>query len=197
MLSLAADVVEGMAYLHSKGVIHGDLKTANILLKTLTIGATARVIAKIADFGTSVLLQGDSEVKSFFAGTPSYMAPEVLASSTICKASDVYSFGILLYELVTGEKPYPNYSSKDIMYEVVHYKLRPQIIVILPRPLIHLITQCWQQEPAKRPSFADIRLSLHDLRQQINGNTLACRSWRTGKALFGIRMFQRLRLDKI
>lgn len=134
MLSISADVVEGMAYLHSKGIMHGDLKTSNILLKTVTVEGVQRVCAKIADFGTSVLMvRGQTEINNFFAGTPAFMAPEVLARQPVSKASDVYSFGILLYELSTGEKPYPNQTSKDIMYNVVHYKLRPRITVNLPR----------------------------------------------------------------
>jgi len=83
VLSIASDVVEGMIYLHSHGIVHGDIKSSNILLKTVTVDGEQRACAKISDFGTSVLLRGGEELTEFFAGTPSYMAPEVISRSTV------------------------------------------------------------------------------------------------------------------
>lgn len=83
VVSLALDVVEGMCYLHSKGIIHGDIKASNVLLKAIVVDGEQRAQAKIADFGTSVVLKDGKEVSKFFAGTPTHMAPEVLSTSTV------------------------------------------------------------------------------------------------------------------
>eukprot|EP00951_Prasinocladus_malaysianus_P040323 scaffold462001_cov48-Prasinocladus_malaysianus.AAC.1 len=134
VLPLLTDIAEGMAYLHSLGVVHGDLKASNVLLQSSQRGDNDEtVLAKVADFGTSILLSETESASNFFAGTPTHMAPEVLATSTVSRASDVYSFAVTIYETVTGLRPYPGRSTKDIMYGVVHYKLRPSLAADLPR----------------------------------------------------------------
>lgn len=208
VLSIAADITEGMAYLHSKGVVHADLKASNVLLKTVTFEGLQRVVAKVSDMGTSMLLKGQKEIKNFYAGTPTHMAPEVIATNTLSQvpkanvldgpfrrqqplfvpcfpppqqecagrqglgkswcglrerawklenlcgwtaggepcnalavtavtrclqASDVYSFGIMLFELASGQRPYASSSTEDILHNVVHHSLRPALTVDAPR----------------------------------------------------------------
>jgi len=168
VLSIVSDVCEGMVYLHSRGIIHGDLKASNVLLKTSVADGVERVVAKVSDFGTSVMLEeGQTEVTNFFAGTPTHMAPETLEFSVISKASDVYSFGILLYEIASGDKAYPGRSAKEIMREVVEVKLRPRIQVWIYRPLLLLMTNCWQHDPARRPTFAMVQSSLSEIAKEL------------------------------
>eukprot|EP00191_Tetraselmis_sp_GSL018_P013791 CAMPEP_0177580212 /NCGR_PEP_ID=MMETSP0419_2-20121207/1431_1 /TAXON_ID=582737 /ORGANISM="Tetraselmis sp., Strain GSL018" /LENGTH=524 /DNA_ID=CAMNT_0019069047 /DNA_START=463 /DNA_END=2037 /DNA_ORIENTATION=+ len=171
VLGIAADIVEGMIYLHNRGIVHGDIKSSNILLKTVNVDGEQRACAKISDFGTSAMLRSREEVTGFFAGTPSYMAPEVIAKSTVSKASDVYSFGILLFEVASGQKPYPGRTVKEVMRDVVQHKLRPQIVVNLPRQLIELMTSCWGDDPKSRPTFHDIRVRIQSIVTELNLTT--------------------------
>ena len=87
VLSVARDIVEAMIYLHDRGVIHGDLKPSNILLKTIMLDGSPVVQAKVSDFGTAVLLEDGQTSRRYFGGTPTHMAPEVLTSATVCKVS--------------------------------------------------------------------------------------------------------------
>jgi len=182
VLAAACDIVEAMVYLHEHNIIHGDLKPSNILLKTLVVEGTPTVQAKVADFGTAIVLQDSQTSKRYFGGTPTHMAPEVVKSSTVCRASDVYSFGILLYELSTGQKPYSGLSPEHIISGVKHNDLRPTIPDTLPRPLIRLITQCWQQDSDARPTFPDIRSMLHSLTTQLPGGRTHWVAWGPAKA---------------
>eukprot|EP00192_Tetraselmis_astigmatica_P010236 CAMPEP_0117664692 /NCGR_PEP_ID=MMETSP0804-20121206/9370_1 /TAXON_ID=1074897 /ORGANISM="Tetraselmis astigmatica, Strain CCMP880" /LENGTH=852 /DNA_ID=CAMNT_0005471971 /DNA_START=365 /DNA_END=2923 /DNA_ORIENTATION=- len=166
-LSLAVDIAEGMAYIHSKRIIHGDLKTSNILLQTVVSERELMARAKISDFGTSVILEpGRGVLNEFFAGTPAYMAPEVISRKPVTQAVDVFSFGVLLFELVTGQKAYPCGRTPDeIMQGVAQNKLRPHVNVQFPKPLLHLMSQCWAQEPSQRPTFGTV---LDFLREQLS-----------------------------
>jgi serine/threonine protein kinase len=95
VLSIASDVCEGMIYLHSRGIIHADLKASNVLLKTVVSNGVERVVAKVSDFGTSVILtEGQKEVHDFFAGTPTHMSPETIEFSVISKVHPPLPFSL-------------------------------------------------------------------------------------------------------
>jgi len=91
-------------YLHSKGIVYGDLKPENILLDKYGY-------IKLTDFGASKLLNGMHSITGF-AGTPDYLAPEVLRNKKITKASDWWTFGILIYEMLFDVSPFFNRNSK-------------------------------------------------------------------------------------
>ncbi len=122
-LSLALDVACGMAHIHAKHIVHGDLSAGNVLLasgppalasvpcspadalvaRSLAGCWRPPVVAKVADFGLSVALgEGQTHASRRFQGTPAYTAPEVLARGHLSKAADVYSYGVLLLELTYG-----------------------------------------------------------------------------------------------
>lgn len=93
-------------------------------------------------------------------GTPRWTAPEVLASKPYSEKADVYSFGIVLWEMVTGEVPFKNMSTIDAAHAVVTSQLRPPIPADCAPKLAALIKRCWDQDPHKRPSFEDILVML-------------------------------------
>eukprot|EP00798_Chlamydomonas_sp_ICE-L_P007282 gene7282-398_t len=106
VFSMLAQVADGMAYIHTKKIIHGDLKPDNVLLQHDTSTPTGAV-AKITDFGlSSVLDPGKSHVSNFSFGTPFYCSPEVHAEGKVTKASDVYSFGVMMWQLGVGKNPW-------------------------------------------------------------------------------------------
>ena len=95
-------------------------------------------------------------------GTPAYMAPEVITSNKYSEKADVYSFGILLCELYTGEPPYldSNLFPEQVMYAVVHSGLRPTLPDECPSALAVLVRDCLNADPSKRPNFAEIKQRL-------------------------------------
>merc|ERR1712130_716865 len=104
ILATAIEIASGLAYMHCKGIVHGDLTAHNILLQsTFGKGRSSKKIAKIADFGLSRALTASSH-ETLTHGTVSHMAPELLEMGQMSKASDIYSFGVLLYELCSGQQ---------------------------------------------------------------------------------------------
>jgi len=108
-------LLEALSYAHSKGVVHRDLKPANIII-------SIDDEIKIADFGTARLLDDTSALTQtgFAIGTPDYMSPEHIKGDSIDQRSDIYSLGILLYELITGERPFRAENAVGVAYKHVH-----------------------------------------------------------------------------
>ncbi|EAY01050.1 TKL family protein kinase [Trichomonas vaginalis G3] len=145
---IALGVAAGMAHLHSRGIIHRDLKSLNVLLDSKTY-------PKICDFGLSHF-DTDSSIIDQNTGTPHLMAPELFESKPYTNKVDVYSYGILLYELLTSKIPFNGMTSLQIMNAVCIEKKRPKIPDSAPEKLKFLINLCWSQNPDFRPSFDSI-----------------------------------------
>lgn len=111
--SLAADLLRGLAYAHSKGIIHRDIKPANILL-------TAEGRAKIADFGVARPLHSSLTATRSLVGTPNYMSPEQVKTTPVSTRSDLFSAGAVMYEMLTGLKPFAAPELSGILYNVVN-----------------------------------------------------------------------------
>lgn len=94
---LSLDVAQGVAYLHSKGIIHGDLKPDNVMIKpdrTCALG----IVAKLTDFGLATAIDPTAtHVSNYKSGTPLYVAPEVVSAARVTKASDVFSLGVMMW----------------------------------------------------------------------------------------------------
>lgn len=147
-LNIAFGISNGLAYLHSNGIIHRDLKPANIL-----IARCKNVwVPKLGDFGLSQLIREDKEAR---VGSLIYMAPEVMTSDTYDAAADIYSYGIVLWQLFTEMEPYQELSTFQI-YSAVETGDRPDLPEFLDSRLNFLISSCWHQMPKKRPSAAQV-----------------------------------------
>ena len=146
---IAMAVAVGMDYIHSLHVIHRDLKSMNILLDK-------RNQPKIADFGISLFYEqvGKLAKKSF--GTASCMAPEEHRNEVISPAVDVYSYGVMLWEMLTHGIPFEGRDPVQIIYAVAMKGERPVIPEGTPSALETLIERCWAQDPTDRPTFAEI-----------------------------------------
>lgn len=144
----------GMTYLHSgtPPVLHRDLKSANLLLDE-------SYTAKVCDFGLSRLKAQDRSMTGN-CGTVQWMAPEVLANQRYAEPADVYSFGIIVWEMLTGECPYEGMSAIQCALAVLNGDHRPEIPSWCPPALSALIRACWEQNPERRPSFAQIIMAL-------------------------------------
>lgn len=147
-------VARAMMYLHKHYLIHRDLKPDNVLLDD-------NLEPHVADFGTSKFSPpGKSSNQTQYIGTPQYMAPEVIDGGKYNGKADVYSFGILMYEVITQLAPFDDYVKGKITAFQLHKQvlegLRPQFKVPIKESLQSLIEKCWSQEPRERPTFEEI-----------------------------------------
>ncbi|XP_030074473.1 mitogen-activated protein kinase kinase kinase 11 isoform X2 [Microcaecilia unicolor] len=165
----AVQIARGMNYLHNEAivpVIHRDLKSDNILLfERIENEDMENKTLKITDFGLA--REWHKTTKMSTAGTYAWMAPEVIKSSTFSKGSDVWSYGVLLWELLTGEVPYRGIDGLAVAYGVAVNKLTLPIPSTCPEPFAQLMSECWAQDPHRRPSFALILEQLTALEAQV------------------------------
>ena len=161
-LVMATDTARAMAYLHRRaGIIQRDLKSANLLI------AEGHHI-KIADFGLSRRLAPPGQAMETYCGTPAYMAPEIVRQEDYSETADVFSFSIILWELVTREKPYPNLAGLALAYAVANDNLRPSIPAYCPYELANLIEACWDTKHKQRPDFETILQVLEGIQEEIS-----------------------------
>ncbi|EEF48765.1 serine/threonine protein kinase, putative [Ricinus communis] len=153
-LLIAMDAAFGMEYLHSKNIVHFDLKCDNLLVN---LKDPQRPICKVGDFGLSKIKR-NTLVSGGVRGTLPWMAPELLngGSNKVSEKVDVFSFGIVLWEILTGEEPYANMHYGAIIGGIVNNTLRPAIPNFCDPEWKRLMEQCWAPNPAARPAFTEI-----------------------------------------
>ncbi|GMI73337.1 hypothetical protein like AT2G35050 [Hibiscus trionum] len=153
-LIIAMDSAFGMEYLHSKNIVHFDLKCDNLLVN---LKDPVRPICKVGDFGLSKIKR-NTLVTGGVRGTLPWMAPELLngSSSKVSEKVDVFSFGIVLWEILTGEEPYANMHYGAIIGGIVSNTLRPPVPNYCDPEWKLLMEQCWAPDPVVRPSFTEI-----------------------------------------
>lgn len=144
---IAQQLCAGLAAAHEKGVLHRDLKPANIMID-------GRGQARITDFGLARLADGAAGTVDF-AGTPAYMAPEQLARGETTIQSDLYSLGLILYEIFTGQPVHRSSSLDEVMRAHEDSAPSPSNLVADMDPAVErVILRCLEKEPARRPKSA-------------------------------------------
>ena len=147
---IAMGIAHAMNYLHSLGIIHRDLKSMNVLLDD-------NLLPKLCDFGVARFYdQNNYEPMTQSAGTPNWMAPEMQQNSSYGPEVDVYSFGMILYELATDDIPWKSLTPLAVVKKVVVEHLRPKLPQNLDPALKELIKMCWADNPKERPTFKEI-----------------------------------------
>jgi serine/threonine protein kinase len=144
---IVAQVAEALDFAHAKGIVHRDVKPANIILLDGTR-------AKITDFGIAKIASGAANLTTTgqFLGTPNYMAPEQVKGAPVDGRTDIFALGICLYECLTRRKPFGGDSLTSISYKIVHepfpplYEINPQI----PSGFEDVVASCLAKDPAKR-----------------------------------------------
>lgn len=156
LLDMAAQIAEGMAFIEERNYIHRDLRAANILV-------SHSLSCKIADFGLARLIEDNEYTAREGAKFPiKWTAPEAINYGTFTIKSDVWSFGILLTEIVThGRIPYPGMTNPEVIQNLERgYRMvRPDNC---PEELYQLMMLCWKERPEDRPTFDYLRSVLED-----------------------------------
>ncbi|KAL2957608.1 hypothetical protein AAZX31_18G158400 [Glycine max] len=160
-LIIAMDAAFGMEYLHSKNIVHFDLKCDNLLVN---LRDPQRPICKVGDFGLS-RIKRNTLVSGGVRGTLPWMAPELLNgnSSRVSEKVDVFSFGISMWELLTGEEPYADMHCGAIIGGIVKNTLRPPVPERCDSEWRKLMEECWSPDPESRPSFTEITSRLRSM----------------------------------
>ena len=147
--------VEGVSYLHRNGIIHRDLRSANIL-----IDVDHHCHPYISDFGLSEIKAEDDNPRArtskgsrVIIGSPAWMAPELFKNWPCSKQSDFYSIGVILWETITRRYPFEGIDRQEIIKKVWKGE-REKIPNNVPKHYAKLIQQCWQQAPEQRPKDA-------------------------------------------
>lgn len=153
VLTAALDIAAGMAHVHAAGVLQRDLKSKNCLLSD-------NLVCKVADFGLARFANPDATYT--FVGTPLWAAPEIIRHEDYSEKADVYSFAIVLWELVERKDPYGSLNAFQVPLQVANDGLRPaDFSRPAPLGLEPLMKQCWDADPEQRPPFAEIAGTLH------------------------------------
>jgi len=158
-------LASGLDYAHARGVIHRDIKPANILI-------TNQGAIKITDFGVARLESSNLTAEGQFIGTPNYMSPEQVTGTPVDGRSDLFSLGVVVFELLTGARPFGGNSLTEVSYKIVHETppipshLRPG----LPPPFNPILLKLLEKDPARRyQRGADVARALDALRRVLAG----------------------------
>ncbi|GAQ89216.1 ATMRK serine/threonine protein kinase-like [Klebsormidium nitens] len=152
--SMMLQIARAMVFLHSRQIIHRDLKAANILVRVLDERSGACDV-KVADFGLATLKTATTVHKTR-AGTGRWMAPEVADDGPYSGKSDVYSFAMTCFEILTGSVPFSSLKTDIAVMRAVDRGERPELPESCPAELRALIESCWQEDHRARPAFEEV-----------------------------------------
>ncbi|KAK9807784.1 hypothetical protein WJX72_009359 [[Myrmecia] bisecta] len=169
ILLTAAEIVSAMAYLHSQQVLHGDLTGSNCLLVPNPCIDDRPFSVRLCDFGLSRLLVDEGAVQTRSYGTVTHMPLELLREGRLCFAADVYAFGVLLWSMWSGQRPWAGKHE----VQIISQKLNDGAVLVLPedapQSYKELATRCMAADESTRPSFREIvemlKWMLEDVRQ--------------------------------
>jgi serine/threonine protein kinase len=163
------NIINGLDKIHKVNIMHRDLHSGNILLDT------DLRIAKLSDLGLSKSATEITDNDEEIYGIIPYIAPEVLQGKKYTKASDIYSFGMIMWELMVGRRPFWDRNHNiDLIIEICDGS-RPPIITNAPKGYIDLMKRCWHPDPEKRPPAVEVSKNIKimygiEYEQRVHGN---------------------------
>lgn len=150
LMEIMAQVAEGLGYAHERGIVHRDVKPANVLV----VRRGNRYQAKLMDFGVALLERSNLTQQNVWMGTATYMAPEYLDSGKATPSSDLFSVGVMMYEALSGgRKPFDGETTTNVLNAILHHEpppLETPEIQDVPPALVSLVLRCIAKDPAKR-----------------------------------------------
>ena len=177
VLKIALDIAKGMEFLHgiTPPIVHRDLKSPNILLHTLSRGPEGQslqcfpdardVVAKVSDFGLSI--EASLEVSGSVVDNPTWTAPEMLSKKKYNTKVDVYSFGVILWEIATRKIFFGEIKFMSELENMVRSGKRPEIPAKCPLSYRLLVEACWSQDATKRPTFREVQKVLQTIAVEL------------------------------
>jgi Tol biopolymer transport system component/predicted Ser/Thr protein kinase len=181
VLRYAEQIAEGLAAAHRAGIIHRDLKPANIIV-------TEAGEVKILDFGLAKLIEREEAdawaqtqsvhletAPGIIAGTAAYMSPEQAEGQNADQRSDIFSFGAVLYEMLTGGRAFNGASQLSTLASVLHANPPPirETRSAVPREMEQIVQRCLRKDPARRwQNVADLKMALEDLAQELDAGAI-------------------------
>jgi eukaryotic-like serine/threonine-protein kinase len=179
-LKLAIQMADALAKAHSAGIVHRDLKPTNVMVAD-------EGLMKVLDFGLAKLteVEGDKDgtrtlesqtEEGMIIGTLSYMSPEQAEGRKVDARSDIFSFGAVLYEMISGQKAFQGDSKLSTLGAIVKQEPKPvsELLPGIPRDLEKVINRCLRKDPARRfQTMADLKVVLEELKDESDSGTLA------------------------
>lgn len=159
LVDMAIGICRAGEYLHRRHLVHADLKSSNVLIDLDTM------TPKLCDFGHATVLV-NSRPTHHRCGTPHWAAPEVLRCQELSPAADIYSFGIILWEMLAGELPFRDYSFFQVIAMVGWCMQTPGELKGVPDSILDVYKQATRIVPDQRPSFRDLRMQLQNIRRE-------------------------------
>jgi len=174
-LSIFIQIANGLQFAHNNKIIHRDLKPSNIMLQEESQG---QLQAKVLDFGVASILDDNLELtrKGAIIGSPLYLSPEQANGDDASKLSDIYSFGCLMFEALTGEPPFKGASAMETLYfhKNVAAPLVTDLVAVqsVPRELVDLVDECLRKGPQNRPGdFEQISDRLSEIKHKLEAKS--------------------------
>jgi serine/threonine protein kinase len=150
VIPLGAAIARGLAAAHARDIVHRDVKPANVML-----GRDSSI--KVTDFGIADLIAASSRAEGLVFGTPGYLPPESLRGVGQGEAGDLFAFGVVLYECLTGVKPFGGLAAADMVQATLFGSIRPlreRVNGEIPKELETLVLLLLERDPLRRPSKA-------------------------------------------
>ncbi|RIA91961.1 kinase-like domain-containing protein [Glomus cerebriforme] len=152
-IKITNDIIYSLRNIHYENAIHRDLHSGNVLF--------CQIIQKFRISDLGFCGPADKPLNSIYGNLP-YIAPEVIAGKITTFASDIYSIGMLMWEITSGQPPFINKHNFDLAMRIMN-GMRPKIVTGTPLEYKKLMEQCWNADPTERPNINDLKNKMHEI----------------------------------